>query len=619
MAVRLILNIGSFFFLVLLLTALFSKKVNMKLYNKIYIRIIILVILIIITESFSFLINVYTDYNIIGKLLLKINWLNIIVMYFYINIYIYLLIKDIDYNSIKDLIRKNNYCKFFMIFSIVILIANIFIPFSNINKEEYDFLPGLCSYIIIGYIFINNLTLLYILLKNKNNNQRKVKIIVALLFLIFGVYLLFQLLFRNIAFLGLVNTIEIFILFFIIENPDIRLTKEIDSLKNVIEKSSKSKSDFLSNMSHEIRSPMNAIIGFSDTSYIDPNNYDKEKLLSDINHIKSSSKNLLDIINNILDISKIESGTDTIDNREYSLKNLVIDWSSIVETRLNGKNIKFMLEIDSNIPNNYYGDSTKIYQIVLNLLTNAIKYTEVGRIRMIINSIKIDNENYKLSFKVSDTGFGIKDEEKSLVFEKFSRLDNATTNEIEGTGLGLVLSKRYAELMGGSLTFDSDYGVGSTFYLEVPQKIINEIPIGNINESIIEENNKVLLDCSGLKALLVDDDELTQRVVKRIFSAYKLEVKTLSNAKDCLYTFKIGEHFDIIFLDHFMEGMDGVTLQRAIKRIQGYYIPPIVVLTANAVDGVREMYLKEGFDEYLSKPIDLNELDRVINKFLRRK
>ena len=615
MASRLILTIGSFFFLISLLTALFSRKLDLKFSNKSYISLIVIVILLLVTEIVAFLSYVYTDYNLVSKVLLKIHWFTGFGTFYILYIYLLSIIDNNNSNSLGEFIKTKKKYKVFTIVTIICVLAFVLVPFKDMNKTNYDFIPGGPAYIVIGYIFVTLVMMIYEFYKNKSN---KISYIVYIIIAIVAIAFTFQMIFRNIAFLGLGATIIVFALYFVTENPVIRLTKDIDDLQKSIEISRKAKGDFLSNMSHEIRSPMNAILGFSDTSSMSQNNFDKDRVLNDVNYIKSSCKNLLDIINNILDISKIETGDDTIELKDYSLRNLILDWVGVAQTRLENKNIKFNVEIDNNLPNMYNGDSTKIYQIVLNLLTNSIKYTEVGKIDLKISGKVTGSDTAVLEFKVSDSGFGIKDEDKDKVFKKFQRLDDANENEIEGTGLGLVLTKRYAELMGGKLWFESEYRVGSKFYFEIPQRIVDNTPIGDINQTIEINESKKLKDFSNYRVIVVDDDALSLKVTRRILEAYNLDIVTVSDAKECINAIKMDEHFDLIILDHIMNKMDGIEAFHIIKNLRAFYnIPPIIMLTANAIAGVKEMYLKEGFDSYLSKPIDINELDRLLNTYLK--
>ncbi len=325
---------------------------------------------------------------------------------------------------------------------------------------------------------------------------------------------------------------------------------------------------------------------------------------------------MLDIINNILDISKIESGNETLVQKEYSIGNIIIGLKNMIETRLSNRPIKFVTDVDSEIPMTMYGDSTKLFQVLLNILTNSMKYTEVGRITLAITK-EIKNNDVTLKFRISDTGYGIKKEDYDKLFEKFSRLNSATTNEIEGTGLGLVITKKYVDLLGGKIWFESDYGVGTTFYVEVPQKIVDPTPIGDIRDGIKQSDEIDYLDCTGKKVLVVDDNELNLKVAKKVLEKYNFEIVTTTTGKDCVYKIKEGQHYDIIFLDHMMPEMDGIEVVHILKKLADYKIPPIVALTANAITGVREMYLREGFDEYLSKPINRSELNRIINKFFK--
>ncbi len=616
MVPKIILTIGSLLFLLLLMVSYYSKKFRLKLSNKVYRNLIVITVVLLVTEIAYALAFEFLSSKISYVLLWRMHWIDAIVLFLFMYYYVCSVVGDYTYEDLRDLIKTNKTCKIFTIVSIIWIVVFIFLPFDDLTVETFNFIPGWAAYFSILHFLITMLLCIIETYRRKNtpSNAKYAFVLAIITAILVGAL---QFIFSGISFFAILATLVIFLFYFLTENPDLRLIEETDELRLTVERSSKAKSDFLSNMSHEIRSPMNAIIGFSETILTDTE-FDSNKVLNDINHIKSSSKNLLDIIDNILDISKIETGTDTLENKTYSLKELIIDWAGIVDARLEGKSIKFLLDVDNNIPSKFNGDSTKIFQIVLNLLTNAVKYTEVGRIKMVITGGKNSDNVYTIRVKVSDTGFGIKKEDFDKVFQKFSRLDQAKTNEIEGTGLGLVLSKRYAELMGGKIWFESEYGAGTTFYFEVPQKIVDLTPIGNINESIEEENKKQLLDCTGMKVLVVDDDELNLRVIKRLLSAYNIEAETISDPEVCIYKMKEGNHYDLIFLDHIMHNMTGVELLKVLRGLQGYDIPPIVMLTANAIAGVREMYLKEGFDEYLSKPIDINELDKIINIFLKK-
>ena len=424
----------------------------------------------------------------------------------------------------------------------------------------------------------------------------------------------------NFKYIGLYSIGMIFqdyFLYFVVENPDLKIIKELEELKDEIERSNKAKSEFLFNMSHEIRTPMNAIVGFSETLLNDPN-YNEKRARTDIKHIASAGNNLLDIVNNILDISKIESGRDTIEEKEYSLGNIIMELSSIIDARIANKPVKLIMDVDPDIPSRLYGDSTKVFQILLNILTNSVKYTEVGKIKLTVTKNLTKTGYVDLHFKITDTGYGIKKEDYDKLFLKFSRLDTAKSNEIEGTGLGLVITKKYVELLGGTITFDSEYEVGTTFYVNLSQKIVNYSKLGNVTEPINTETHSEFEDYSNYKVLVVDDNKLNLKVATRILEKYGIKVDTLSSGKECVFKIKEGAKYDMIFLDHMMPEMDGIETLHILKKMDGYDIPPIIVLTANAITGMREMYLKEGFNEYLSKPININDLNKILVKYLKK-
>ncbi len=606
-------TIGSLFFLIILFIVYFSKQRFLQIRNKVYRYMLMVVLILLVTELLSSFLIVYYDNLFINLLVLRIHWATGLIWFSFLYYYSMIFINDIEAENLWQIINYNKKTK---IISMIFLVASIiyfFIPFDVPDKINTSYMPGLASYYVFTFCAACVLLVaLHILRNNKKTNVRQ-RIAVWIMLVELAIVFLFQIIYPTVAISAIGVTVQMFFLYFNIENPDLKTIKDIETAKDDIERSSKAKTDFLSNMSHEIRSPMNAIVGFSQTLLNEPD-FNEENVRADIKHIYSSSNSLLDIINNILDISKIESGKETLNEKAYSLGSIVMELTSIIESRLGDKPIKFIVEFDENIPSKLYGDSTKIFQVLLNILTNSVKYTEVGKIKLTVTGRR--NNNYeKLTFRISDTGYGIKKEDHNKLFEKFSRLESATQNEVEGTGLGLVITKKYLDLMHGKIWFESEWEVGTTFYVEIEQRIINETKIGDIKEPIRADEKLKFLDCSNYSILIVDDNKLNLKVATRILSKYNFKIDTASSGEECVYKVKEGNHYDMIFLDHMMPGIDGIKALHIIKKLEDYDVPPVVALTANAITGMKEMYLSEGFDEYLSKPINISELNKIINKY----
>ena len=305
--------------------------------------------------------------------------------------------------------------------------------------------------------------------------------------------------------------------------------------------------------------------------------------------------------------------------KEYSLETLLTSLINIIQEKIVSKNIKLILNIDKTIPRNLIGDYNKVYQILLNIVTNSIKYTEVGRISITLNK-EIQNSKIILKFIISDTGFGIKKEDYDKVFQKHTRLDDVVSRGIEGTGLGLSLTKKYVELLGGKIWFESVYAAGTDFYIDIPQQIANmDYTIGELKapkENNLKQEN--LIDCSQYRILLVEDDKLNLEVTKRLFERYNFVIDTCTNGKDCIFKYKEGEQYNMILIDHKMPEMSGIEVMQVIRQLKDYKTPILVALTANAFSDSREMYIKDGFDDYLAKPVDINELDVLVNKYFNK-
>ena len=611
----LILTFGTLLIILVLLISYYSQNRINGIQNKLFQYLLINGFVLTITEIIAVSGILYLNNVIWIYILYRIHWATGITIFFLFYCYFTVYIGNIEANSIKDLIFKDKrYLSVFILY-IGLFLIYLVVPFSQITYANL-YLPGMACYFVFFTSFISiNLNFAY-LLKHKDKMTKDKLNYVLLMVTILVAVLVLQLVFPYVAFPPIGVVIELLYLYFKIENPDLIVAKELEKVNAEIERSNQAKTDFLSNMSHEIRSPMNAIVGLSE-GMLHTEDFDEDVARSDIKHISSAGRSLLEIINNILDISKIESGNEELELKEYSLGDIVSDLSVIIETKLIDRPIKLVLDVDPEIPSKLYGDSTKLFQVLLNILTNACKYTEVGKIKL---SIMGESRGgvVDLHFKISDTGFGIKKEDYDKLFEKFSRLDSATKNEIEGTGLGLVITKKYVDLMGGKIWFDSEYNVGTTFYITLTQKIINNERLGEITDSFSKENRLNYINCQGKKILIVDDDKMNSKVVKRLLGSYNFDVDISESSNDCIYKIKDGKEYDLIFLDYVMPEMDGVNVLQVLKKLEDYKIPPIVCLTANAIVGMKEEYLKVGFDDYLSKPVNELELDKIINKYFNK-
>lgn len=519
---------------------------------------------------------------------------------------------------IRNLAYGNKKLKFYHLIPLIIaILGSIFLKFDYVESPygNYSWGPYATVAFISAYFYL--LCSAYMLIRRWDHMEKKTRrsIGISMVFMLTNAVL--QGMYPELLITSISLTLINIALFYTVESPDAILIEKLRDEQKKSESANRAKSVFLAQMSHEIRTPINAVLGMNEMILREADDSDIKEYAS---NIKEAGTTLLSIINSILDFSKIEDNKMELLSVEYETAKLINNLVNSIYNRARSKGLYFEIDIDNELPSILIGDDVRLTQVIMNLLTNAVKYTEKGTVTLMMQKVSCDNQSVDIRVTVKDTGIGIKQEDMKGIFDSFQRLDEEQNRNIEGTGLGMAIVTRLLTMMGSKIEVESEYGKGSTFSFCITQNVKDATPIGDYKKALEEHRKENITEIQftapEARILIVDDNLMNHKVAENLLKLFRIEPDhAISGAEGIEYVKK--KQYDIICLDHMMPEMDGI---ETLERMRSENLLPkntvVLVMTANAVVGAKEMYLEKGFDDYISKPIEMEVLINKIRTYL---
>ena len=587
-----------------------NNEINTNIYIYIYIITLILTLLELIMQS---VINLGQSKPIIPMIVSKIYiglgmiWNFTIFIYYMLQIYQ-------KKNKTLDKKFKKKVVTFAVCLIIIVLTLIISLPIGY-EKHEIGFwqLSGPLNLVYNRmFIICDGLLLVYIIANIKNLSKELVGYSLA----IFGLYIsnfilesIFGYYAKDSIFL---YSLFVAALYYTSESQDRQTSEAYEEARIQSIEIDKQKTNFLLNMSHEIRTPLNTIMGYSDYLLMEEG-FTKDKIETEGENVYQASETLLSLINNILDVSRIESGKETVIDGDYKLEEIITNiYEKTVPKAALRNNVKFNLEINETLPSNYNGDSAKLERILLSILSNAIEHTTMGEVRLKVDGQR-NNDEIEMTYTIRNAGHEMKEDKFNIDFNTITSLE--TTENIDNNILGIIIAKQLLTIMNGTVEFINKPGQGTQYIIRLKQKCYGQEPIGNIVEKIKKSTEEEIINCEGKAVIVADDNAINLNIAKRLLVKFGFTVDTCLSGQECLDMVR-QKKYDMIFLDHMMPGMDGVETLNHLKEEHGNLVPTIA-LTANASDDSRSEYMNLGFTDYLTKPIDMKELDKILKRLFQ--